>query len=270
MLLARQLVSATRVQARSDLGRARLPRLHRSARQARRSCARAEQQQQTIISITRRRRPRPTPPPRGWPKLEATDKRDRGDDRAARPSAGRDERAPALQAGGAAAGAGRPARPRSRPARARAQQLQAAIARDRGRAGRGRARARPAQARRRLEQCRQLGVGRPDPVGPLGPSGGWAIPYAIVLCESGGQNLPPEQRRRVGLLPDHARAPGSCSAAPGRRPTWPARPSRTRWQPRIWNGGRRRVQLGLRRDRRNPLSGSDPRSPLTLPACPAP
>src|SRR6202000_1352161 len=25
----------------------------------------------------------------------------------------------------------------------------------------------------------------------LGPSGGWAIPYAIVLCESGGQNLPP-------------------------------------------------------------------------------
>lgn len=25
----------------------------------------------------------------------------------------------------------------------------------------------------------------------LGASGGWAIPYAIVLCESGGQNLPP-------------------------------------------------------------------------------
>jgi septal ring factor EnvC (AmiA/AmiB activator) len=25
----------------------------------------------------------------------------------------------------------------------------------------------------------------------LGPSGGWVIPYAIVLCESGGQNLPP-------------------------------------------------------------------------------
>ncbi len=25
----------------------------------------------------------------------------------------------------------------------------------------------------------------------LGPSGGWAIPYQIVLCESGGQNLPP-------------------------------------------------------------------------------
>jgi septal ring factor EnvC (AmiA/AmiB activator) len=27
--------------------------------------------------------------------------------------------------------------------------------------------------------------------GAPGPSGGWAIPYAIVLCESGGQNLPP-------------------------------------------------------------------------------
>ena len=34
--------------------------------------------------------------------------------------------------------------------------------------------------------------GAPTPVGPTyGPSGGWAIPYAIVLCESGGQNLTP-------------------------------------------------------------------------------
>lgn len=27
--------------------------------------------------------------------------------------------------------------------------------------------------------------------GGLGPSGGWAIPYAVVNCESGGRNLPP-------------------------------------------------------------------------------
>jgi peptidoglycan hydrolase CwlO-like protein len=26
---------------------------------------------------------------------------------------------------------------------------------------------------------------------PLGPNGGWAIPYSIVLCESGGQDVPP-------------------------------------------------------------------------------
>ena len=37
------------------------------------------------------------------------------------------------------------------------------------------------------------------PSGPaLGPSGGWAIPYAIVLCESGGQNLPPNSAGASG------------------------------------------------------------------------
>jgi hypothetical protein len=30
------------------------------------------------------------------------------------------------------------------------------------------------------------------------PSGGWAIPYAIVLCESGGQNLPPNSAGASG------------------------------------------------------------------------
>jgi septal ring factor EnvC (AmiA/AmiB activator) len=36
-------------------------------------------------------------------------------------------------------------------------------------------------------------------VGPaLGPSGGWAIPYPIVLCESGGQNLPPNSAGASG------------------------------------------------------------------------
>jgi septal ring factor EnvC (AmiA/AmiB activator) len=32
----------------------------------------------------------------------------------------------------------------------------------------------------------------------LGPTGGWAIPYAIVLCESGGQNLPPNSAGASG------------------------------------------------------------------------
>ena len=34
--------------------------------------------------------------------------------------------------------------------------------------------------------------------GGLGPSGGWAIPYPIVLCESGGQNLPPNSAGASG------------------------------------------------------------------------
>ena len=39
----------------------------------------------------------------------------------------------------------------------------------------------------------------PTASGPaLGPSGGWAIPYAIVLCESGGQNLSPNSAGASG------------------------------------------------------------------------
>jgi septal ring factor EnvC (AmiA/AmiB activator) len=39
----------------------------------------------------------------------------------------------------------------------------------------------------------------PTASGPtFGPSGGWAIPYAIVLCESGGQNLSPNSAGASG------------------------------------------------------------------------
>ena len=39
----------------------------------------------------------------------------------------------------------------------------------------------------------------PTASGPaLGPGGGWAIPYAIVLCESGGQNLSPNSAGASG------------------------------------------------------------------------
>jgi septal ring factor EnvC (AmiA/AmiB activator) len=37
-----------------------------------------------------------------------------------------------------------------------------------------------------------------NPLGPTGGNGGWAIPYAIVLCESGGQNLPPNSAGASG------------------------------------------------------------------------
>ena len=33
---------------------------------------------------------------------------------------------------------------------------------------------------------------------PLGPSGGWAIPYSIVLCETGGTNVPPNYATASG------------------------------------------------------------------------
>ena len=39
----------------------------------------------------------------------------------------------------------------------------------------------------------------PTATGPaLGAAGGWAIPYAIVLCESGGQNLSPNSAGASG------------------------------------------------------------------------
>jgi septal ring factor EnvC (AmiA/AmiB activator) len=41
--------------------------------------------------------------------------------------------------------------------------------------------------------------GIPTPAGPsYGPNGNWAIPYAIVLCESGGQNLTPNSAGASG------------------------------------------------------------------------
>ncbi|MFZ0091298.1 MAG: transglycosylase family protein, partial [Solirubrobacteraceae bacterium] len=36
------------------------------------------------------------------------------------------------------------------------------------------------------------------PLGPSGGSGGWVIPYPIVLCESGGQNDPPNSAGASG------------------------------------------------------------------------
>ncbi|MDQ6778648.1 MAG: transglycosylase family protein, partial [Actinomycetota bacterium] len=40
--------------------------------------------------------------------------------------------------------------------------------------------------------------GSPVPYGGAGASGGWAIPYAIVQCESGGQNLTPNSAGASG------------------------------------------------------------------------
>ena len=75
------------------------------------------------------------------------------------------------------------------------------------------------------------------------------------LCESGGQNLTPEQRRRVGLLPDHARAPGDCSAATGPAAYLASKSEQDAVASADLERRRRRVQLGLRRDRRDPLTG---------------
>ena len=56
----------------------------------------------------------------------------------------------------------------------------------------------------------------PTPTGPaLSAGSGWAIPWAIVDCESGRPELPSQQRRRLGLLPDH---PQHLAGVRGHRP----------------------------------------------------
>src|SRR5581483_4133232 len=68
--------------------------------------------------------------------------------------------------------------------RARGAQLQQAISR--------------LQAQQAAAQAAAAGSQASSSSPALGPSGGWAIPYAIVLCESGGQNLPPNSAGASG------------------------------------------------------------------------
>ncbi|MGH2859143.1 MAG: transglycosylase family protein [Solirubrobacteraceae bacterium] len=46
--------------------------------------------------------------------------------------------------------------------------------------------------------AQQAANASPVALGPTGGSGGWSIPYPIVLCESGGQNLPPNSAGASG------------------------------------------------------------------------
>jgi len=78
----------------------------------------------------------------------------------------------------------------------------------------------------------------PAPAGPaLGPSGGWAIPYAIVLCESGGQDLPPNGAGASGyyqIIPSTWKEYGGTGPA-----AWLAPKSeQDAVAARIWDGGR--------------------------------
>ena len=87
---------------------------------------------------------------------------------------------------------------------ARAGALQTRI----GRIQAARRRAAAAAAARRRRRCGGRSPAAPSSSGSsatptatgpaLGAGGGWAIPYAIVLCESGGQNLSPNSAGASG------------------------------------------------------------------------
>jgi len=70
----------------------------------------------------------------------------------------------------------------------------------------------------------------------LGPSGGWAIPYSIVLCESGGQNLPPNSAGASGyyqIIPNTWRLFGGSGPAAYLAP----KAEQDAVASRAWNGG---------------------------------
>jgi chromosome segregation ATPase len=70
----------------------------------------------------------------------------------------------------------------------------------------------------------------------LGATAGWAIPYKIVLCESGGQNLPPNSAGASGyyqILPSTWSEFGGSGAAAYLAP----KAEQDAVATRIWNGG---------------------------------
>ena len=149
---------------------------------------RAERQQQSIITVTRQAKARADRAARRLTRLEITD---------ARIAEATALRVRALAGMNALLASRQSALAKARSAkqtalaatRARGQQLQAEIA----------------QVQSEQAAAAQAAGATAGPA--LGPSGGWAIPYAIVLCESGGQNLPPNS----------AGASGYCQIIPS---TW--------------------------------------------------
>jgi peptidoglycan hydrolase CwlO-like protein len=70
-----------------------------------------------------------------------------------------------------------------------------------------------------------------------GPSGGWAIPWAVVQCESGGQNLPPNSAGASGyyqILPSTWRGAGGSGPAA----YLASKAEQDRVAASLWDGGR--------------------------------
>jgi septal ring factor EnvC (AmiA/AmiB activator) len=177
----------------------------------------AEQQQQALIVVTRTAKARADAAAARLAQLEATD-------RAIANAAAIRERALAgmnalLSSKQTALQHARAAQQVAlNAAQARGRALQAAIGR--------------LQAQQAAALAAQQG---PAPAG-LGPSGGWAIPYAIVLCESGGQNLPPNSAGASGY---YQIIPSTWSQFGGTGPAayLASKAEQDAVAARIWNGG---------------------------------
>ena len=108
------------------------------------------------------------------------------------------------------------------------QQLQASISKIEAQ------QAAAAQAQQQQQQQAQNSTAGAGPA--LGPSGGWAIPYPIVLCESGGQNLPPNSAGASGY---YQIIPSTWTGFGGTGPAayLASKAEQDAVAARIWNGG---------------------------------
>jgi septal ring factor EnvC (AmiA/AmiB activator) len=118
----------------------------------------------------------------------------------------------------------------------RAGQLRSAIARVRAQQAAAAAAARAAAAAAAARAAAQASPSVFSTGPALGPSGGWAIPYAIVLCESGGQNLPPNSAGASGY---YQIVPGTWRLFGGTGPAayLASKSEQDAVAAKIWNGG---------------------------------
>jgi septal ring factor EnvC (AmiA/AmiB activator) len=166
----------------------------------------AEHQQQTIITITRQARTRADAAARRLTRLETAD-RQITQDAALRVQALagmnallQSKQATLARAQSIQRAALSSSQARSGRLQAEISQIEAEQAAQRAAAqAAAQAAARQAASAQGASSAGSASSAVPVSSGPaLGPSGGWAIPYPIVLCESGGQNLPPNSAGASG------------------------------------------------------------------------
>jgi septal ring factor EnvC (AmiA/AmiB activator) len=199
---------------------------------------RAERQQQSIITITRNAKARADAAAHRLAALQASDRRITAQTYLhAQALAGMNEllqgRESALREARAAQQAALQASvERGGQLKSQIGQVRAEIAARQAAAARRAAAAAAAAQRAATASPTPVAVGLPS----LGPTGGWAIPYAIVLCESGGQNLTPNSAGASGyyqIIPATWRLFGGSGPAA----YLAGRAEQDAVASRIWNGG---------------------------------